>query len=97
VDPALTTSLERCANAFITPSSFEIHLESGQLHCGRKTSNRDDPHTRRSSATPFYSSLDESQKHKFGMLGRMLMPERSKFAMDMMHQHMGEPDRDGAE
>jgi hypothetical protein len=47
-------------------------------------------------AKPLYDSLDESQKHKFGMLGRMLMPERSKFAMDMMHQHMGEPDRDGA-
>ena len=42
-------------------------------------------------------SLDESQKHKFGMLGRMLMPERSRFAMDMMHHHMGEHDHDGAE
>ena len=41
--------------------------------------------------------LDELQKHKFGMLGRMLMPERSRFAMDMMHHHMGEHDHDGAE
>ena len=49
------------------------------------------------AAKPLYDSLDESQKHKFGMLGRMLMPERSRFAMDMMHQHMGEHDRDGAE
>jgi LTXXQ motif family protein len=49
------------------------------------------------AAKPLYDSLDESQKHKFGMLGRMLMPERSRFAMDMMHRHMGEHDRDGAE
>jgi hypothetical protein len=49
------------------------------------------------AAKPLYESLDESQKHKFGMLGRMLMPERSRFAMDMMHHHMGEHERDGAE
>ena len=49
------------------------------------------------AAKPLYESLDESQKHKFGMLGRMLMPERSRFAMDMMRHHMGEHGRDGAE
>jgi hypothetical protein len=49
------------------------------------------------AAKPLYDSLDESQKHKFGMLGRMLMPERARFAMDVMHHHMGEHDRDGAE
>ena len=49
------------------------------------------------AAKPLYDSLDESQKHNFGMLGRMLMPERPRFAMDMMHRHMGERDRDGAE
>jgi hypothetical protein len=49
------------------------------------------------AAKPLYDSLDDSQKHKFGMLGRMLMPERSRFAMDMMHRHMDEHDRDGAE
>ncbi len=49
------------------------------------------------AAKPLYDSLDDSQKHKFGMLGRMLMPERSRFAMEMMGHHMGEPDRDGAE
>jgi LTXXQ motif family protein len=49
------------------------------------------------AAKPLYDSLDESQKHKFGMLGRMLMPERSRFAMDMMHDHLGEHDHDGAE
>jgi LTXXQ motif family protein len=48
-------------------------------------------------AKPLYNSLDESQKHKFGMLERMLMPERSRFAMDMMHHHMGEHDREGTE
>jgi LTXXQ motif family protein len=49
------------------------------------------------AAKPLYDSLDESQKHKFGMLGRMLMPERSRFAMDMMHHHMREHDHDGDE
>ena len=50
------------------------------------------------AAKPLYGSLDESQKHKFGMLGRMLMPERSRFAMEMMHHHMGgEHDHDGDE
>src|ERR1700683_3664550 len=37
VKRALTTNLCRRANAFITPSSFEIHLGSSQLHCGTRT------------------------------------------------------------
>ena len=49
------------------------------------------------AAKPLYDSLDESQKHKFGMLGRMLMPERSRFAMEMTRHHMDDRDRDGAE
>jgi hypothetical protein len=49
------------------------------------------------AAKPLYDSLDESQKHKFGMLGRMLMPERSRFAMDWMQHRMRDHDRDGAE
>jgi hypothetical protein len=50
------------------------------------------------AAKPLYDSLDESQKHKFAMLGRMLMPERSRFAMEMMHHdRMGEHDHNGAE
>ncbi len=49
------------------------------------------------AAKPLYASLDDSQKHKFGMLGRMLMPERARFAMEMIHHHMGERDDDGAE
>jgi hypothetical protein len=46
------------------------------------------------AAKPLYDGLDESQKHKFGMLGRMLMPERARFAMDMMHHRMGDRDHD---
>jgi zinc resistance-associated protein len=49
------------------------------------------------AAKPLYDALDETQKHKFGMLGRMLMPERSRFAMDMMHHHMADHDHDGDE
>ena len=49
------------------------------------------------AAKPFYASLNDSQKHKFGMLGRMLMPERAQFVMDMMHRHMDERDGNGAE
>jgi hypothetical protein len=49
------------------------------------------------AAKPLYASLDDSQKHKFGMLGRMLMPERVQFVTDMIHRHMGERDNDGAE
>jgi hypothetical protein len=49
------------------------------------------------AAKPLYDGLDESQKYKFGMLGRMLMPERARFAMDMMHHRMGDHDRDGDE
>ncbi len=49
------------------------------------------------AAKPLYASLDNSQKHNFGMLGRMLMPEQARFAVDMMHRHMGERDDNGAE
>ena len=49
------------------------------------------------AAKPLYASLDDTQKHKFGMLGRMLMPEQARFVMDMMHRHMGERDDHGAE
>ena len=49
------------------------------------------------AAKPLYDGLDESQKHRFGMLGRMLMPERARFAMDMMRHRMGDHDRDGDE
>jgi hypothetical protein len=49
------------------------------------------------AARPLYASLDDSQKHKFGMLGRTLMPERARFVMDMIHGHAGERDDNGAE
>ena len=47
------------------------------------------------AAKPLYDSLDQSQKHNFATLGRMLMPQRPRFAMmDMMHRHMGDHDGD---
>ncbi len=36
------------------------------------------------AARPLYASLDETQKHEFVTLGRMLMPERGRFALEMM-------------
>jgi hypothetical protein len=36
------------------------------------------------AAKLLYASLDTTQKHEFAALGRMLMPERSRFAMEMM-------------
>ena len=42
------------------------------------------------AAKPLYASLDNSQKHKFGMLGRMLMPERAQMMMHHMGGHMGD-------
>ena len=37
------------------------------------------------AAKPLYDSLDDSQKHRFAMLGRMLMPEHASFAAMMGH------------
>ena len=37
------------------------------------------------AAKPLYASLDETQKHKFVTLGRMLVPERGQFAKEMRH------------
>ena len=42
------------------------------------------------AAKPLYASLDDAQKHKFVTLGRMLVPERGRFAMEMKHLRMGE-------
>ena len=42
------------------------------------------------AAKPLYASLDETQKHDFTMLGRMLMPERARFAMEMMRHRWRE-------
>ena len=35
------------------------------------------------AAEPLYASLDNTQKHKFITLGRMLVPERGRFATEM--------------
>ena len=42
---------------------------------------------------PLYGSLSDAQKHKFIALGRMLVPERGRFAMEMKHLRVGEGDR----
>jgi zinc resistance-associated protein len=39
------------------------------------------------AAKPLYASLDDTQKHKFIVLGRMLVPERGQFAKEMRHLH----------
>jgi hypothetical protein len=50
------------------------------------------------AAKPLYAGLDASQKEKFAVLGRdMLMPDRARMAMEMMHRHMGERDQGGAQ
>ncbi len=41
------------------------------------------------AAKPLYASLDDSQKHSFGALGRMLMPERARFAEEMWRHREG--------
>ena len=42
------------------------------------------------AAKPLYDSLDDTQKHDFAMLGRMLIPERACFAMEMMRNRWDE-------
>jgi LTXXQ motif family protein len=44
------------------------------------------------AARPLYVSLDDAQKHKFITLGRMLVPERGRFATEMRRLRMGEGD-----
>ena len=39
------------------------------------------------AAKPLYASLDDTQKHKFIALGRMLVPERGQFAKEMRRLH----------
>jgi opacity protein-like surface antigen len=39
------------------------------------------------AAKPLYASLDETQKHKFATLGRMLVPERGQFAKAIRRLH----------
>jgi hypothetical protein len=49
------------------------------------------------AAEPLYATLDDAQKHKFITLGRMLVPERGRFAKAMKHLRMGEGDQHDAE
>jgi|SRR5271169_1749292 len=49
------------------------------------------------AATPLYASLNDAQKPKFITLGRMLVPERGRFAAAMKHLRTGEGDQHGAE
>src|SRR5271154_1978849 len=45
------------------------------------------------AAKPFYASLDETQKHTFITLGRMLVPERGRFAKEMRRLGVGDADQ----
>lgn len=49
------------------------------------------------AAEPLYVTLDDAQKHKFITLGRMLVPERGRFAMAMKHLQIGEGNQQSAE
>ena len=43
------------------------------------------------AATPLYTSLDAIQKHTFITLGRMLVPERGRFAKAISRIGKGNP------
>jgi LTXXQ motif family protein len=49
------------------------------------------------AAKPLYVTLDDAQKREFITLGRMLVPERGRFAKAMRHLGKGEGGQDGAE
>ena len=42
------------------------------------------------AAKPLYASFDETSEHHWPALGRMLMPERARFAMEMMRHRFNE-------
>jgi hypothetical protein len=46
------------------------------------------------AAKPLYETLNDAQKHKFITLGRMLVPERGRFAKAMRHLGKDEGDQD---
>ena len=70
-----------------------------RLNARRTTSRRAGQFSRRSSKrpSPCSQSLDDAQKDKFVTLGRMLVPERGRFAMEMKHLRIGAGDQQGAE
>jgi zinc resistance-associated protein len=43
------------------------------------------------AAKPLYASLDDTQKHLFLKLGRMLVPERGRFVKEMRRAGVGNP------
>jgi hypothetical protein len=49
------------------------------------------------AAKPLYASLDDTQKHKFIALGRMLVPERGQFAKEMRRLSVGGDEQHSAE
>lgn len=49
------------------------------------------------AAEPLYASLNDAQKHNFIALGRMLVPERGLFAMEMRRLRAGESNERSAE
>jgi hypothetical protein len=49
------------------------------------------------AAKPLYATLNDGQKREFITLGRMLVPERGRFAKAMRHLGKGEGGEDGAE
>ncbi len=49
------------------------------------------------AAQPLYASLDETQKHKFITLGRMLVPERGLFAKEIRRLGVSEGAQHSAE
>ena len=49
------------------------------------------------AAKPLYLSLDETQKHTFITLGRMLVPERGRFAKEIRRLRAGESDQHNAD
>ena len=49
------------------------------------------------AAKPLYASLDDTQKHRFIALGRMLVPERGQFAKEMRRLSVGGGDQHSAE
>ena len=49
------------------------------------------------AAKPLYATLSDAQKREFITLGRMLVPERGRFARAMRHLGKGEGGEDGAE
>jgi len=64
---------------------------SAAAAAGRRPGNADTKGEIIEAAKPLYLNLDDTQKHKFITLGRMLVPERGRFVKAMRHQVKGTP------